>query len=361
MSHPRVASLKIFAVLLVAGATLCVPVRAQQTAKPDPGKPETSVNSVDSVAAIDGLYRKELDDIERRRLERLAVLAGKQAKDDANQTYEKYFRAAIAANLFADAEPVADRVLRSKESATSVVLLADLVKIMAEVGRGAYDESLASLTSAIGSPDGAVGHPLPVDARCALLDAYFQRLTQGDQFAIAKKAFTVVRDRSTDESIRSFAASRLARLDLIGKTAPAINGVDVDGRPVRMVDLQGNVVLVVFWASWCINNAEEVERLESAYSTYRERGFRIVGINLDSLQDGGKISDGVRTAARHFVLEHNLRWPNLINGVGNQDYARAYAVTEIPANVLIGRDGTIVHLDLTRSNLEKVVARTIGR
>jgi peroxiredoxin len=362
MSHPpRVASLEIFAVFLVAGATLCVPVRAQQATKPDPGKPETSV---DSVAAIDGLYRKELDDIERRRLERLAVLAGKQAKDDANQTYETYFRAAIAANLFADAEPIADRVLRSKESDSSAILLADLVKIMAEVGRGAYDESLASLTSAIRLTDGAgagVGHPLSVDARCALLDAYFQRLTQGDQFAIAKKAFTAVRDRSIDAPVKAFAASRLARLDLLGKTAPAINGNDVDGRPVRMVDMQGNVVLVVFWASWCVNNAEEVARLESVYSTFRERGFRIVGVNLDSLQDGGKISEGVRTAARHFVLEHNIHWPNLINGFGNQDYARAYAVTEIPANVLIGRDGTIVHLDLTRSNLEKVVARTVGR
>ena len=63
-------------------------------------------------------------------------MAGKQAKDEANRTYETYFRAAIAANLFAEAEPVAERVLRSKETASSVILLADLVKIMAEVGRG---------------------------------------------------------------------------------------------------------------------------------------------------------------------------------------------------------------------------------
>ena len=69
----------------------------------------------------------------------------------------------------------------------------------------------------------------------------------------------------------------------------------------------------------------------------------------------------MRPAVRQFLLEYNVRWPNLINGQGNQDYARAYAVSEVPANVLIGRDDTVIHLDLARSNLEKAVARAVGR
>jgi hypothetical protein len=91
------------------------------------------------------------------------------------------------------------------------------------------------------------------------------------------------------------------------------------------------------------------------------RGLRILGINLDSLDVGGKTPDAVRPAVRHFLVEYNVRWPNLINGSGNQDYARAYAVSEIPANVLIGRDGTVNQLDLTRSNLEKAVIRALGQ
>ena len=130
---------------------------------------------------------------------------------------------------------------------------------------------------------------------------------------------------------------------------------------VRLADFQGDVVLVVFWASWCLPNAEEVSRLEAVYAAYRDRGLRILGINLDALQEGGKSPDAVRPAVRRFLLEHNVPWPNLINGSGDQDYARSYAVTEIPANVLIGRDGTVIHIDLTRSNLEKVVARAVGR
>jgi hypothetical protein len=64
---------------------------------------------------------------------------------------------------------------------------------------------------------------------------------------------------------------------------------------------------------------------------------------------------------RRFLIDHNVRWPNLVNGEGPRDYAAAYGVTEIPANVLIGRDGKVVHLDLSRKNLADVIARMVGR
>src|SRR5262249_5687227 len=52
---------------------------------------------------------------------------------------------------------------------------------------------------------------------------------------------------------------------------------------------------------------------------------------------------------------------SLVNGPGGRDYAKAYGVTEIPANFLVGRDGTVVHLDLARKNLTPVVGRAIAR
>ncbi|MGO9465380.1 MAG: TlpA disulfide reductase family protein [Isosphaeraceae bacterium] len=355
----RIQTLALTTAILVVGAAWRGPARAQDTATPDAAK---TTPALDSVVAIDALYRKELDDIERRRLERLAALAGKQAKDEANQTYESYFRAAIAANLFAEAEPVADRVLQAKETSSKVVMLADVAKIMAQVRRGAYDESLASLTSALGPGAGAaLHHALPTTAQLTLLEAYFERLSQGEQFAVARKAFKLVLDRATDPTVKAFVASRLARLDLIGKPAPPIAGTDVDGRPVRLADFHGDVVLIVFWASWCLNCAEEVSRLDAVYAAYRDRGFRILGINLDPLQESVKSADAARPAVRQFLLEYNVRWPNLINGAGDQDYARGYAVSEVPANVLIGRDGIVIHIDLTRSNLEKAVAGAVGR
>ena len=59
---------------------------------------------------------------------------------------------------------------------------------------------------------------------------------------------------------------------------------------------------------------------------------------------------------RRFLLDDNVRWPNLVNGAGVHDYAKAYGITEIPSNVLIGPDGTVIHVDLSRKNLDPVTA-----
>ncbi len=258
-------------------------------------------------------------------------------------------------------------MLGSKETSSKVVLLADVVNIMAEVGRGADEESLASLAKALGDAEPGAGqgaaavHPLSLAEQLTLLDAYFQRLTQGERFVTASKAFALVRDRAANPAIKAFATSRLARLELVGKPAPPFAGTDLDGRPIRSADLRGNVVLLVFWASWCPNSAEELARLEAAYTAYRDRGLRIVGINLDTLQESGKSSEVVRPAVREFLLEYNVPWPNMINGPGEQDYAGAFAVTEVPGNVLIGRDGNVINLDLTQANLDKAVGRAVGR
>jgi hypothetical protein len=93
---------------------------------------------------------------------------------------------------------------------------------------------------------------------------------------------------------------------------------------------------------------------------YREKGLRIVGVSLDGASDPDRDAAEVRSEVRQFLIEHNVPWPNLLNGAGAQDYAGAFGVREIPANVLIGRDGRVVHLDLTASNLERVVQQALG-
>jgi hypothetical protein len=95
-------------------------------------------------------------------------------------------------------------------------------------------------------------------------------------------------------------------------------------------------------------------------AAYRGKGFRIVGINLDMMQDGGVSAESVTPNVRRFLVDHNVRWPNLINSPGDRDYAKAYGVTEIPANALIGRDGKILRLDLGGADLEAVLAKALG-
>ena len=242
------------------------------------------------------------------------------------------------------------------------------MNIVAEADRGAYDESLASLTSALRLKDGpakpadaaARNAVLPAGMRAAILDAYYQKLLQGNQVEIARKAMRLIAEGTDVPAIRDLASHRLKALGLIGQPAPRIAGVDLDGKPIPAGGDPGEVVLVVFWASWCVPKRKELPLLEQAYRTYHPKGFRIVGVNLDATSGGGPDAKSVLPHVRRFVLDHNIPLAEPHQRAGDQDVAKAFGVTEIPANVLIGRDGKVLQIDLTGPRLEQAVARAVN-
>jgi peroxiredoxin len=369
-SSSRIAVIGLVAVASLSGWGAATGSRGAQD---EPGRPRAKViqpaaAASETLESINADYNRKLLELERQRLERLGQLAARQAPRDAAETYETLFRLAIANNLFSDAEPAAEHVLKSTSSPSPVVLfLAQTINIIAEADRGAYDESLASLRRAIGEkapqdrPAAAPTALLDTPSLLALCSAYYQRLLQGNRFDIARKAFQLVHEETSNPAVKEFCAARLNHFNMVGKPAPPIQGTDIDGKPVSLSDFKGNVVLVVFWASWCMPSSAEIAWLDQVYEAYRDRGFRILGINLDIVENGGTKLETVMPNIRRFLVNHNVRWPNLVNGSGPNDYAKAYGVTDIPANFLIGRDGTIVHLDLARKNLEQAVARAVAQ
>jgi thiol-disulfide isomerase/thioredoxin len=319
----------------------------------------------DSVQKIAEDYQQQLLALDRQRLERLARLASTQEPAAAAATNEQLLRLAIDGNLFREAEPAAKAVLERGTPSATTAALARLVKIIALCDRGEYEASLASLRAAIAGRDAAgqaKASPAALLApeKIELADAYFQRLIHAGQYQIASQAFTLLKDNSRDPQLARFLAARLARLDLVGKPTPPLRGTDLAGKTFDLAASRGKVVLVVFWATWCVPCSPEVALLREVAGAYRGKGFEVVSINVDTLQDGGQKHESVLPGVRRFLLEHNVAWPTLINGSGDADYARAYAVTEIPANVLIARDGTVAGLDLVRQNLQTEVARAVA-
>ena len=337
---------------------------SKQSERPGP-KALRQAASDENAQTINDDYNQELFQLERRRLERLGRLAARQNPTEAAATYELLFRLAIAGDLFRDAEPAAKAVLSRSSPSVVTTGLAHLVKIIAEADRGAFEQSVESLRQAVAEREnpaqrGARRAELPTDEVVEICDAYYQRLVQEAQFGNARKALQVLLGHTQRPVVKEFLSSRLKRLDLVGKPAPAIQGRDIDGQPFDLAAAKGKVVLVVFWASWCPPCVEEIESFQQVADSYRARGFQIVGINLDALQDGSPKLETVRPIIRRFLLDHNVDWPTLINGQGDKDYAKAFGVTELPANVLIARDGMIAHIDLVLKNLEPVIARAVG-
>jgi thiol-disulfide isomerase/thioredoxin len=335
--------------------------------QPEPSPPGVLLPSTagESLKSINDDYQKQLVLLDHRRLESLERLAARQAPAEASATYEHLFHLAITGNLFREAEPAARAVLSGSRYSASAMALAHLVKMIAEVDRKAFEPSLESLRQAI-AEQGKEARPgflrgeLSTDELVGICDAYYQRLIHDGQYEIARKAMRLVLDQTRRPVLKEFLSGRLRRLEVVGKPAPGIKGTDLDGRPFDLSAEKGKVVLVVFWASWCLPCAAEIDALQDAEESFRGRSLEIVGINLDASPAVGPKAEAVLPNIRRFVLDHNVRWPTLVNGEGEKDYARAYGVTEIPANILVARDGKIASIDLVPKNLESTIARAVG-
>ena len=128
------------------------------------------------------------------------------------------------------------------------------------------------------------------------------------------------------------------------KTAVGTKFVDFemqtpDGKSVKLSDYvgKGKVVLVDFWASWCPPCRRDMPNLVAAYKKYKNKGFEIVGISLDSKAD----------AWAKGVKDLNITWPQLSDLQGwKNSGAQLYGVNSIPHTVLVDKDGTIIAKNL---------------
>lgn len=117
----------------------------------------------------------------------------------------------------------------------------------------------------------------------------------------------------------------------VGTAAPAFALPDLEGKTVRNTDLQGKVVVLNFWATWCPPCREEVPDFVRLQSKYREQGLAIVGLSLDN---------GGAHDVRPFVEEYNVNYTMLI---ANQETADSFGgILGIPTTFVLDRKGTIV-------------------
>ncbi len=326
------------------------------------GKPEFR-----SLAELDAYYRQKADELDRRKLHDMGALAGRLTGMEGESAYRAVFDLAVAREFFNTAEPAARAYLSREEGLPQSQALAAMISLIARADRGEYDRSLADLEEFLKRRAAAripEEQRLPPPLLFAVGEAYLQRLIQGGRYDIARKVCELAVANRSDPAIKAHFENRQARLDMIGKSAPEIGGKDVDVKPVRLADLKGKVVLVDFWATWCPPCVASFPTLRQLAREYKDRGFAVLGVNLDDLAraESGQPGAGVEPAngdIRRFLVSQRAGWTNLV-GPGANAAAKAFVVEEIPASFLIDREGKIIHLELREQALARTLAELLG-
>jgi thiol-disulfide isomerase/thioredoxin len=124
---------------------------------------------------------------------------------------------------------------------------------------------------------------------------------------------------------------------LAAPEVPKLSGeLDAKGYADAVARRKGEVVLVNFWATWCVPCREEFPDLARLDRAWRGRGLAVLGVTIDSAKD--------LPAVDKFLAKTKPGFPNYRKASGGDDQVFIEAVDEkwggeLPFTVLYSRDG----------------------
>ncbi len=108
---------------------------------------------------------------------------------------------------------------------------------------------------------------------------------------------------------------------------PDFTLVDSAGKKVAFKEFRGKLVLLNFWATWCVPCREEMPAMERLYAQYKNKGFTIVAVNVkDSKKE-----------AFAFLKELKITYPIMLDPDG--EVGLLYGALGLPTTYLIGPKG----------------------
>ncbi|HDR67605.1 MAG TPA: TlpA family protein disulfide reductase [Bacteroidaceae bacterium] len=118
---------------------------------------------------------------------------------------------------------------------------------------------------------------------------------------------------------------------------------DIHGDTVRLSDLKGKVVMLIFWSSRNAQSISSMINLQNIYNKYNHKGFEIYAISLDNN----------RTQWISAINFNEFKWINVSELSYPDSHAdRMYNVTRLPTNFLLNKEGALVTRDIYGRTLE---------
>jgi thiol-disulfide isomerase/thioredoxin len=112
--------------------------------------------------------------------------------------------------------------------------------------------------------------------------------------------------------------------------APEFQITTLDGQEINLESLQGKIILINFWATWCPPCRAEIPDLDEAYSQLKDKGLVILGFSVDDLSEA---------ELKKFVEQAKINYPVALVG---RDIVNAFKPGQyIPTSIFIDKKGYI--------------------
>lgn len=131
----------------------------------------------------------------------------------------------------------------------------------------------------------------------------------------------------------------------IGKSIIDFSLPNLDGDTIFTQNYRGKVLLIDFWASWCLPCRKQHPKLVEVYDKFKNKGFEIIGISTDTQKENWL----------NIVKKDNLKWEQVSDLQKPNKVALIYYIKSIPNNFLISTEGIIIAKNLTPIQLEKIL------
>jgi thiol-disulfide isomerase/thioredoxin len=137
----------------------------------------------------------------------------------------------------------------------------------------------------------------------------------------------------------------------IGGTVPEIELPNAVDSMVKLSSLNGKVVLIDFWASWCVPCRAANPYVQNLYKKYRAKGFEVFAVSLDV-----KNEPWIKA-----VKKDRLTYTQVIDNAGwRSKVAESFFVDALPTNFLLDKAGKIVAINIEGKEMFDAVKRLVS-
>ena len=159
-----------------------------------------------------------------------------------------------------------------------------------------------------------------------------------------------VSGRRGDSTLGDMAKKPLFRMKMlgIGKPAPEIEGKDIAGKPIKLSDFRGKVVVLDIWATWCGPCRAMIPHERDMVSELKDKPFALISISGDQEKE----------ALEKFLKKEEMPWTHLWNGdVGN--ITEKWSVEYFPTIYVLDQKGVIRFKDVRDKELSAAVEKLL--